>query len=53
MSVPRPRIRRAAVVIAMGCSLLGVVPSIVESAASPASVAVAGNGTYTVRRDYL
>jgi LysM repeat protein len=29
-------------------------PSIVESAASPASVAVAGNGTYTVRRgDYL
>ena len=36
VSVPRPRICRAAVVIAMGCSLLGVVPSIVESAASPA-----------------
>ena len=35
MSVPRPRICRAAVVIALGCSLLGVVPSIVESAASP------------------
>jgi len=41
-------------VIAVGCALLGVVPSIVESAASPASVEVAGNGSYTVRRgDYL
>jgi LysM repeat protein len=54
VSVPGPRIRRATVVIALGCSLLGVLPSIVESAASPASVAFAGNGTYTVRRgDYL
>ena len=32
-----PRIRRAAVLIALGCSLLGDVPSIVESAASPAA----------------
>jgi LysM repeat protein len=41
-------------VIALGCSLLAVVPSIVESAASPASVDVAGSGSYTVRRgDYL
>jgi LysM repeat protein len=54
VSVPRPRIRRAAVVIAVGCSILGVVPTIVESAASPASVEVAGIGSYTVRRgDYL
>jgi LysM repeat protein len=43
-------------VVALGCSLFGVVPSIVESADSPASVEVevAGNGGYTVRRgDYL
>ena len=54
VSLPWPRIRRAAFVIALGCSLLGVVPSIVESAASPASVKVVRNGTYTVRRgDYL
>jgi LysM repeat protein len=54
VSVPGPRIRRAAGVIALGCSLLGVLPSIVESAASPPSVEVAGTSSYTVRRgDYL
>jgi len=41
-------------VIALGCLLLGVVPSIVESAASPGSVEFAANGSFTVRPgDYL
>ena len=54
MNLPRPRIRRAAVVIALGCSLLGDVPSIVESATSSAAAEVAGSSSYTVRPgDYL
>ena len=47
-------VRRGLVVVALGCALLGVVPSIVESAVAPAPEATTGNATYTVRRgDYL
>jgi LysM repeat protein len=54
VKVTRPRIRRAALLIALGFSLLSVVPSIVEGAASPTSAKAVPNDTYTVRRgDYL
>jgi LysM repeat protein len=54
VSLFRPCIRHAAGVIALSWSLLGLVPSMVESATSPTSDPEWSGGTYTVRRgDYL